>query len=64
MSRHLRATLGFTDTDAVGRQQTDYEGRTISYEIAFGQAAVTAAEERWNQLLLFAKSFDEVLVVN
>ena len=60
----LVTDMGIYGTDAVGWQQTDFEGRTIRYEISFDRNAVTEAEQRWHQLLLFAKPFDAVVVVN
>lgn len=60
----LVGDFGIYGTDAVGWQQTDFEGRTIRYEISFGHNSMTDAEQRWNQLLLFAKSFEEVVIVN
>ncbi len=59
----LVSDIGIYGKDAVGRQQTDYEGRTLRYEIAFDPGAVIEAEERWNQLLLFAEPFDELVVL-
>lgn len=56
--------MGIYGTDAVGYQKTDFEGRTTSFEVDFDAAAMKEAEERWNQLLLYAKSFDDVVLVN
>ena len=56
--------MGIYGRDAVGWQQTDFEGRTVRFEISFAASALTEAEVRWNQLLLFTKSFDEIVVVN
>ena len=41
-----------------------FEGRTVRYEISFDRNAVTEAEQRWHQLLLFAKPFDAIVMVN
>ena len=60
----LVCDMGIYGLDAVGWQQTDFQGRTLRYELSFNREAVTEAEQRWNQLLLFAKSFDEVIPVN
>jgi len=57
----LVCDMGIYGAEAVGWQQTDLQGRTIRYEINFDQEAVAEAEQRWNQLLLFAKPFDEVI---
>jgi hypothetical protein len=59
----LVGDFGLYGTDAVGWQQTDFEGRTVRYEISFDPMTVAEAQERWHQLLLFAKSFDEIIVV-
>ena len=60
----LVGDFGIYGDDAVGRQQTDFEGRTVRYEISFDRNAVTEAEQHWQQLLLFAKPFDEIVMVN
>jgi hypothetical protein len=60
----LVGDIGIYGTDAVGWQQTDFEGRTVRYEISFDRNAVTEAEQRWRQLLLFAKPFAEIVIVN
>ena len=60
----LVGDFGIYGDDAVGRQQTDFEGRTVRYEISFDRNAVTEAEQSWQQLLLFAKPFDEIVMVN
>ena len=60
----LVCDMGIYGADAVGWQQTDLQGRTLRYEVSFNRDAVIEAEQRWNQLLLFAKSFDEVVPAN
>ena len=57
----LVCDFGIYGDDSVGRQETDYEGRTIQYEITFGRECVAAAEDQWNQLRLFAKPFDDFI---
>ena len=56
--------MGIYGKDAVGYQKTDFEGRTMEFEIRFQRTAVAEAEEYWQQLLLYAKPFDDVVVVN
>ena len=56
----LVSDMGIYGNDAVGRQQTDLEGRTVRYEISFDRTAVAEAEQRWHQLLLFAKALDTI----
>jgi hypothetical protein len=60
----LVSDMGIYGSDAVGWQQTDFEGRTVRYEISFDRNAVAEAEQRWHQLLLFAKPFDAIVVVD
>jgi hypothetical protein len=60
----LVCDMGIYGSDAVGWQHTDLQGRTLRYEVSFNRDAVSEAEQRWNQLLLFAKSFNEVIPVN
>ena len=56
--------MGIYGTDAVGYQQTDFEGRTTRFEVTFDAADMKDAEQRWEQLLLYAKPYDDVVVVN
>lgn len=60
----LARDMGIYGTDAVGYQQTDGDGRTLRYEMNFQRAVIAQAEETWSQLLLYAKSFDEIVVVD
>lgn len=60
----LVSDMGIYGSDAVGWQQTDFEGRTVTYEISFDLNAVTEAEQRWHQLLLFAQPLDAIVVVD
>ncbi|MCA9195990.1 MAG: hypothetical protein KDA87_00570 [Planctomycetales bacterium] len=55
----LACDLGIYGTDAVGWQTTDFEGRSVRYEISFNARDVVEAEVRWKQLLLYAESLSE-----
>ncbi|MCA9148120.1 MAG: hypothetical protein KDA92_02410 [Planctomycetales bacterium] len=56
--------MGIYGSAAVGFQQTNFEGRTVRYDINFDAATMTEAEQRWNQLLLYASSIEDVMLVN
>lgn len=50
----IACDMGIYGTDAVGWQNTDFDGRSLRYEISFDPRDVVDAEVRWQQLLLFA----------
>ncbi len=56
---NLACDIGIYGSDGVGSQQTDFQGRTIRFELSFDKNAVAEAEQRWNQLLLYARPLDE-----
>ena len=57
----LVCDMGIYGDEATGLQQTDLEGRTVRFELRFDALSVRQAEQRWNQLLLYAKPLDELL---
>ncbi len=55
----LIADFGIYGDEAVGYQETDFEGRTVRYEVRFGAAAVKQAEQHWRELMLYARPWSE-----
>ena len=49
----LICDFGIYGEEAVGTQQSDFQGKTTRYEINFEKRAVKEAEDRWDKLLLF-----------
>lgn len=58
---NLACDMGIYGSEAVGWQQTDFEGRTVRFELSFDKSSVAEAEQRWNQLLLYARPLDETV---
>ena len=58
----LICDMGIYGEDAVGLQQTDFEGKTVKFELHFDANMIRQAEQRWNQLLLYGKPLDEELL--
>jgi hypothetical protein len=57
----LVCDMGIYGEDAVGLQQTDFEGKTVRFELHFDANSVRQAEQRWNQLQLYATPLEELL---
>jgi hypothetical protein len=53
--------MGIYGEDAVGLQQTDFEGKTVRFELHFDANSVRQAVERWNQLQLYAMPLEQQL---
>lgn len=51
----LACDIGIYGDSAVGRQETDFEGRTTRFELNFTTPAVRIAEQRWRDLQVYAK---------
>ena len=57
---HLICDLGIYGDEAVGYQETDFEGRTVRFELRFDATSLQQAQQRWQELLLYAKPWSEV----
>ena len=57
----LVCDIGIYGEIAVGRQQTDFEGKTTRFELCFTQNALQHAEQIWKQLMVFAQSFSKII---
>ena len=57
----LVCDMGIYGEDAVGLQQTDFEGKTVRFELHFDANSVRQAVERWNQLQLYAMPLEQQL---
>ncbi|MCA9151111.1 MAG: hypothetical protein KDA92_17490 [Planctomycetales bacterium] len=57
---HLVGDFGIYGDDAVGYQETDFEGRTVRYELRFDAASLRRAEQHWRELLLYAKPWRDL----
>jgi hypothetical protein len=57
----LLADIGIYGSRAVGIQQLDEQCRTVRFTLAFDFDQVTAAEERWNRLSIYAESLADYL---
>ena len=57
----LICDMGIYGEDAVGLQQTNFEGKTVRFELHFDVNSVRQAEQRWNQLQLYAMSLEQLL---
>ena len=60
--RDLVADIGIYGSRAVGVQELDAECRTVRFTLSFDFDEVSAAEERWNRLAVYAASFADYLV--
>ena len=57
----LICDMGIYGEDAVGFQQTDFEGKTVKFQLRFDPNSIHQAEQRWNQLLLFATPLEDLI---
>ena len=57
----LLADSGIYGHRAVGTQELDDHCRTLRFTLEFGRDPLTAAEERWRRLTLYATPFHELL---
>jgi hypothetical protein len=57
----LICDMGIYGEDAVGLQQTDFEGKTVRFELHFDANSVRQAVQRWNQLQLYATPLEQLL---
>jgi len=55
----LVCDIGIYGQSAVGQQQTDLEGRTTRFELSFATNDMQQAEQRWQQLLVYAQPFSQ-----
>jgi hypothetical protein len=53
--------IGIYGQSAVGQQQTDFEGKTIRFELSFSATALQQAEQRWQQLMVYAQPFSALV---
>jgi hypothetical protein len=56
----LVCDIGIYGQSAVGQQQTDFEGKTIRFELCFSANALQQAEQRWRQLMVYAQPFSVI----
>lgn len=57
----LLADFGIYGSRAVGTQQVDAHGRTVSFRLQFDYSAVEEAEGRWKRLQVYATSYGNLL---
>jgi hypothetical protein len=57
----LVCDIGIYGQSAVGQQQTDFEGKTTRFELCFAATALQQAEQRWQQLLVYAQPFSALI---
>ena len=57
----LVCDMGIYGEEAVGFQQTDFEGKTVRFELHFDANSIRQAEQRWNQLQLYATPLEQLL---
>lgn len=57
----LVCDIGIYGQSAVGQQQTDFEGRTTRFELSFATNDLQQAEQRWQQLLVYAQPFSKLI---
>ena len=57
----LICDMGIYGDDAVGFQETDFEGKTVRFELHFDANSIRQAEQRWNQLQLYATPLEQLL---
>ena len=57
----LVCDIGIYGQSAVGQQQTDFEGKTTRFELCFGATALQQAEQRWQQLMVYAQPFSALI---
>ena len=56
----LACDIGIYGDSAVGRQETDFEGKTRRFELNFTSHAIRLAEQRWQELLVYAKPLSDL----
>ncbi len=57
----LLVDMGIYGNRAVGLQELDEEGRTLRFTLDLDAEAVSAADARWQRLLLFVRSYQSIL---
>ena len=57
----LVCDIGIYGNDAVGKQVTDFDGKTVRFELHFDPARIKEAENTWNRIQLYAVNLDELL---
>ena len=57
----LVCDIGIYGQKAAGQQQTDFEGKTTRFELCFEESAVQQAEQRWQQLMVYARPLSQLL---
>lgn len=57
----LLADFGIYGSRAVGTQQVDSQGRTVSFRLQFDFLTVEEAEARWKRLQVYATSYGDLL---
>lgn len=60
----LVCDIGIYGQHAVGQQETDFEGRTTRFELSFSPDAVQQAEQRWQQLMVYAHPLQDIMDTN
>ena len=56
----LCCDLGIYGEDAVGLQDTDSQGRTVRFELRFAPTDIRQAQQRWQQVALYATSINDM----
>ena len=56
--------MGIYGDEAVGLQEVDFEGKTVQFDLCFKANDVRQAEQRWHQLLLYAKPLQDIMEVS
>lgn len=57
----LLCDFGIYDERATGVQELDEQSRTVRFQLSFVPSSVRLAQDRWTRLLLYAKSYFEIL---
>jgi hypothetical protein len=62
--RGLLCDFGIYGDTATGKQELDSASRTICFSLSFDPAAIQLAQDRWARLLLFARTYSQLLDQN
>lgn len=55
----LICDMGIYGNDAVGKQITDFDGKTVQFKLHFDPARIKEAEDLWNRIQLYAIQLDD-----
>lgn len=56
----LCCDMGIYGDQAMGLQETDFQAKTMRFELRFARQDIQQAEQRWQQLLLYAQPLSEL----